>query len=61
MWNAREDGREKTKSVVEVREIKWKCGVWEERKEKRKEGENLNNKIAEGWEEMTVERIVQEK
>lgn len=51
------------KGLVEVRGIKLKRGVREERKErrKRKEREKLNNKITEGEEEMTVERIVEEK
>lgn len=49
------------KGLVEVRVIKLKRGVSEERKGKRKEREKLNNKITEGEEEMTVERIVEEK
>lgn len=49
------------KGLVEVRGIKLKRGVWEERKGKRKEREKLNNKITEGEEDMTVERIVEEK
>ena len=51
----------KKKGLVEVRGIKLKRGVWEKRKGKRKEREKLNNKITEGEEEMTVERIVEEK